>query len=172
MTPDYKTNIEIERKYIIKMPNFPQILTQEKYTKSYILQIYLTSRKGETHRIRRRSYSDRVEFYETTKTRIDAMSVTEIEGEISEEAFARLSHQIADGTKPINKTRHTFIYKGQIFEIDVYPEWQNSAIMETELKSREDRAEIPPFIEIIREVTGDKAYSNAQMSKSFPQEII
>ena len=99
------------------------------------------------------------------------MSVTEIEGKISEERFAELSSHIADGTKPVIKTRHTFLYKGKIFEIDVYPEWKSTAIMETELSDREECVEIPSFIEIIREVTGEKVYSNAAMSRIFPTEI-
>ena len=63
-------------------------------------------------------------------------------------------------------------YGGQLFEIDVYPAWKNTAIMETELDDREREVEIPTFIEIIREVTGYKAYSNASMSKSFPKEDV
>ena len=81
-----------------------------------------------------------------------------------------LSETILEGTSPINKTRHTFSYLGQLFEIDIYPQWQHSAIMETELSSREAAVSFPAFIEIIREVTGDKAYSNAGMSRSFPPE--
>ena len=46
----------------------------------------------------------------------------------------------------------------------------NTAIMETELDSREKQVKIPSFIEILREVTGDKAYSNAGMSRRFPEE--
>ncbi len=171
MTPEYKTNLEIERKYIIKMPDLNRLASRENYTKSDIIQIYLASKKGETHRIRRRAYPEKVSFFETRKIRIDEMSVTEIEGEISEKKYIELSHLIADGTRPVVKTRHTFIFKGQLFEIDVYPEWGSTAIMETELESREAEVEFPPFIEIIREVTGDKAYSNAAMSRSFPAEI-
>ena len=171
MMPEYKTNLEIERKYIIKMPNFDTLAAAENYTKSDITQIYLASEKGETHRIRRRAYSEKISFFETRKNRIDEMSVTEIEGEISEEKYTELSRLIADGTRPVIKTRHTFIYKGQLFEIDVYPEWVSTAIMETELESREEAVEFPSFIEIIREVTGDKAYSNAAMSRTFPAEI-
>lgn len=171
MNSDFKTNIEIERKYIIKMPNVALLSEQQEYTKSDILQIYLSSPKGETHRVRRRAYSDRIEYYETRKIRIDAMSVTELEGIISKESFDELSKSMDSATAPITKTRHTFLYKGQIFEIDVYPEWKTTAIMETELSSREEQVEFPPFIEIIREVTGEKEYSNAAMSKRFPTEI-
>ena len=42
--------------------------------------------------------------------------------------------------------------------------------MEIELEKREESVEIPDFIEIIRDVTGDKAYSNAAMARAFPTE--
>lgn len=172
MSTDAKVGLEIERKYIIRMPDISLLSNQPDYTRSEIVQIYITPSPGETHRIRRRSYPDRVQFVETRKIRIDRMSVTEIESEISEERFDELSRNIMDRTTPITKTRHTFLYAGQIFEIDVYPGWKSTAVMETELGSREEQAEIPAFIEIIREVTGDKTYSNASMSRSFPPEVI
>ena len=100
------------------------------------------------------------------------MSSIEEEGEISAIEYEGLLSLIKEGTRPILKKRHTFVYKQQVFEIDVYPEWQKSAIMETELPSREADPEIPEFIEILREVTGDKSYSNASMSRAFPAEII
>lgn len=165
-----KIAVEIERKYIIRMPSINEISQMYGYTKSDILQIYLPSDMGETHRIRRRVYSDRIKCTETRKIRIDKMSSTEIEGEISQSDFDLLAKNPLEGRTPIEKTRHTFIFKGQTFEIDIYPNWKNTAIMETELSDREKLVTFPSFIEIIREVTGNKAYSNAAMSKSFPDE--
>ena len=172
MSQEAKIGVEIERKYIIRMPDISVLKTQPEYTVSDITQIYVTPVDCDTHRVRRRAYPDRVLFVETRKTRIDSISVTEIEGEISETRFNELRDSILDGSSPVIKTRHTFLYEGQIFEIDIYPQWKNTAIMETELKDREERAKIPEFIEILREVTGIKEYSNASMSMSFPKEIV
>ena len=162
--------VEIERKYIIRMPDFSIIKDIPGSTESEILQIYLPSEKGETRRVRRRVYKDKVICYETKKLRIDGMSCTEIEREITGSEFEILAQNIKEGTNPIHKTRYTFDYEGQIFEIDVYPQWRFTAIMETELESRETEVEIPSFINIKREVTGDKSYSNAAMAREFPKE--
>ncbi len=167
-----KIGLEIERKYIIEMPDVSVLSQQPEYTVSGILQIYIQGAIGETHRVRRRDFSDRVVCTETRKIRIDKISSTEIEGEISIEEFDRLALTILDGTQPINKLRYTFIYEGQIFEIDVYPQWKNTAIMETELDDPKKEVKIPSFINIVREVTGNKAYSNAGMSRRFPKEDI
>lgn len=167
-----KIGIEIEKKYIIEMPDISLLMKNGEYTVSQITQIYLPSEKGETRRIRRRKYQDRAEYTETRKIRIDKMSATEIEREITEKDFLELSCMPLENTSPIVKTRHTFRYMNQTFEIDVYPSWEKSCIMETELEDRESIVEFPDFINIIKEVTGDKAYTNASMSRHFPKEEI
>lgn len=164
--------VEIERKYVIKMPDLSLLKEKDGYSESKILQIYLTADAGVTHRIRKRSFAGFDSYTENKKTRIDAMSSYEEENEISEAEFAALSEKIKDGTNPILKTRYTFLFCGITFEIDVYPNWKRSAIMETELESREVSAQMPDFIEIISEVTGERKYSNASMAHAFPEELI
>lgn len=163
-------NIEIERKYIIKLPDLSILRAQMGYTESDIVQIYLSSESGITHRIRSRRYGDKTVYTETKKTRIDKMSVYEDEREISEKEFSVLSKSIDTATKPIVKKRVTFDYLGTTVEIDIYPDWQSCAILETELASRDVSVALPEYIEIVKEVTGDYRYSNAAMAKSFPEE--
>ena len=170
MSSDTKIGVEIEKKYIIEKPSFDILAAMPSYTVSDILQIYLTSERGQTRRIRRRSYKDKIHFYETTKIRIDRISSTEMEREISEAEFLRLSELMRKDSHPIHKTRHTFIYKEQLFEIDIYPQWRSTAILETELETRDTTVEFPPFIKVVRDLTGNKNYSNASMAKKFPDE--
>lgn len=163
-------HIETERKYIIKLPNFDLLKREAKYTSSDITQTYLNSDVGVTHRVRARVYTDKTVYTETQKTRISPMSSVEEEREISEWEYEALAKNIKPGTRPVKKTRHTFVYSGQLFEIDVYPSWKCTAIMETELDSPDKIVKMPPFIRIVREVTGNKSYSNASMSCVFPKE--
>ncbi len=100
------------------------------------------------------------------------MSVIEDEAEISAEEYAELKEKIDTATRPLYKARHTFRYGEQLFEVDIYPEWENTAIMEAELPSRDTELFLPPFIKVVREVTGVKGYSNAAMSRSFPSEHV
>ena len=167
-----ESNLEIERKYVIEKPQIDKMRECGAYTSSEIVQIYLDSEAGVTRRVRSRAYSDgRVQYFETEKERVDEMSSIERECEITKAEFDNFSLQIAAKTRPITKTRHTFDYLGQTFEIDVYPEWECTCIMETELPSRDTEVKMPSFIRIIAEVTGDKRYSNAAMSRSFPEEL-
>ena len=141
-------SVEIERKYVIEKPEEELLLAMPGYEKSDILQIYLESAPGETHRIRARCYGEKTVYTETVKRRIDKISAYEDEAEISYFEFSELEKRIAKGSKALVKTRHSFSYCGKTVEIDVYPEWGSSAIMEIELSARDEAVEIPDFIRI------------------------
>ncbi len=163
-------SVEIERKYIIRMPGREMLLCMEEYTESEITQIYIESDDRITHRVRSRVFGDNIQYTETRKIRIDKMSAFEDERTISSEEFYGLAEKMKKNTRPVIKKRCTFIFESQLFEIDIYPEWKNTAILETELKSREEKVNFPDFIEIIEDVTGDGRYSNASMASLFPEE--
>ncbi len=163
-------NTEIERKFIIKKPSIDTIASMESYSESEILQIYIEDEKL-THRVRKRVYKNGAcEYTENTKSRINAMSAVECENEITCELFDELSKNMEKGARPLLKIRRTFAYLDKIFEIDEYPEWKNTCIMEVELMSEEEKTEFPPFIEVMREVTGERAYSNHSMAHIMPKE--
>ena len=162
--------VEIERKYIIAMPSVDSLSACPDYTKTEIEQIYLSGDARVTHRIRKRCYPDRTVYTETKKIRLDKMSADEREREITGEEYQCLKKDMKPDTRPIKKTRHSFTYGDITAEIDIYPEWERCAIMETELKSREENPALPPFIRILREVTGEWEYSNAGMAHAFPSE--
>ena len=162
--------IEIERKYIIHMPDVESLSAFRAYTKSQITQTYLRTDDGSTLRVRRREYADRTVLTETRKIRIDRISVREIEREISPEEYEELLCLAREDAAPLTKTRYTFEYMGHTVEIDVYPQWQSFAIMEVELESADEEIEFPNLIRIFTEVTGERAYSNAAMAERFPPE--
>ncbi len=162
--------LETERKYLIRKPNFQLLSGLDGYTVSDIEQIYLDEKDGLTRRVRMIKYADRVEYTENTKRRISKMTCIENEVEITKERYLELKSEIASDCSPLYKRRHTFYYLGQTLEIDEYPSFLHSAILEIELKSEDTIPAFPEFIEIISEVTGDKKYSNHSMAKSFPDE--
>ena len=166
------SHIETERKYIISMPSVRVLCSLPEYTHSAIEQIYLESPIGITHRIRRREYEDRVEYTETKKIRVSAISAIEDEREITEDEYNALRRKIKVGTRPIIKSRHTLVVESQLYEIDIYPEWKNSAILEIELSDEGNTVKFPEFIKIIKEVSGLREYSNAAMSRTFPEETV
>lgn len=164
--------LEIERKYVILIPDVRTLEKYPDYTSTDIVQTYLKSQAGITHRVRKRTYQSGAVYTETKKVRVDKISSEEKEREITEEEYVELLKKSDTGRVPIVKTRHSFTYLGQLFEIDIYPQWRHSCILETELKSRDTAVEFPPEVRAIAEVSGDKRFSNAQMAREFPRELI
>ena len=162
---------ETERKFVIKKPSEELLSSHPGFTVSYITQTYLLSDLGVTHRVRRRVFSEIAVYTECKKQRISATTCIEDEREIDSFEYEELLNLRDPGARTIEKKRITFRYGKQLFEVDVYPEWQNSCIMEVELPSEDESVDFPPFITVIKEVTGDKRYSNAGMARAFPEEI-
>lgn len=163
--------IETERKYLIEYPDTEVLIKQPGCTVGEITQIYLISNDGETRRVRKTVSGETTVYHSNTKKRISPMSCIEDESVISKAAFD--NHVALERDNALNiiyKTRYTFDYLGQRFEIDVYPFWSRSAICETELDDECKRAVFPPFLQVIREVTGDKRYSNRAMARELPPE--
>ena len=166
------SHIETERKYIVQKPDADVLCRFDDYTESDIIQIYLDDAE-KTHRIRRREYTGgKVEYTENTKLRISGMSSVEEERTISAEEYYRLTRNIESGASPLHKVRRTVRYCGLIFEFDYYDKWEHSCIMEVELPSEAEEIKMPPFVRVLRDVTGIKPYSNHSMAHSFPKEIV
>lgn len=166
------SDVEIERKFIIELPDVEKMREMSGYTFYDITQVYMRAECGISHRIRKRVGESGIVYIETKKRRIDEMSAFEDEAVITEERYLELYSLRDESLRVIIKRRHTFEFLGQLFEIDVYPEWRHSCIMETELKSREELPHIPDFIKVVRDVTGIRDYSNHSMARSFPKEIV
>ena len=104
-------------------------------------------------------------YYETIKWNVTGMKRVEIEQRLSEEEYLQLLVS-ADAIKhQIRKERYCFTYENQYFEIDIYPFWKDQAILEIELNDDNEQIRFPEELEIIREVTDDKAYKNAALAE-------
>lgn len=162
--------IETERKYIIRIPDIATLRRCERYSASRIEQIYLLSDPGKTRRIRRRLTRGRTVYTETTKIRISPMSCFEQEHRISEQRYQQLKALRDPARVTVRKVRHTFYVGRQMFEIDIYPFRRNSCVLETEIPDESTVVTLPPFLQVIREVTGDRRYSNAALACAVPED--
>lgn len=68
----------------------------------------------------------------------------------------------------IKKERYCFVYNNLYFELDVYPFWDNYAILEIELTTEKRKVDFPPFISIVKEVTSDSRFKEHSLSKKIP----
>lgn len=156
-------DIEQEMKYLIEYPNL-DLLSKYMPVEAEIEQVYLKSDIG-SHRIRKRSINGTDTFFETIKIRITETLCTEIENIISVDEYNKLLSLAKTDRDPIIKKRYCFLYKGQYFEMDVFPFWNDKALLELEIRSDDQKIEIPPEINVIKDVSNDSRYKNNSLAK-------
>ena len=164
---------EIELKYLIRYPDAALLQAQPGCEVWQIVQTYLKDGEGgQTRRVRRIAVDGRVEYYRTFKRHLSALSSEEDEGRIDEAAYERYLLERDGSRAPVRKTRYRVPFRGHVLEFDVYPFWKDRAIMEIELEREDEVPQIPDYVGIIRDVTGEKAYKNRQLAKRVPMEEI
>ena len=148
--------IEEERKYVVEVTGpLPESIESE------IVQTYLVADPDCEIRLRRRSWHGETVNVHKTKKRISANEVLETERQVSNALYESLLQQADPYRSTIRKTRRSFIWRGQYFELDTYHEpVDNLVILETKGIAEQESVNFPPFLRIVKEVTGDKDYYN------------
>jgi len=154
--------VEIERKFLIKRPTDDEIEIH-KCVKSQIVQTYLKRVDPEVERrVRQRGIDGEFSYYYTEKKVKTACSRDEVERKITKDEYLTY---LTEGIATVRKDRYCFFYENQYFELDIYPMWEDEAILEIELTDENANIQIPDWITVIKEVTGDKQYTNANLAR-------
>lgn len=164
--------LEIERKFLIYYPNIKELENMPNCTKVDITQTYLKSDSDTERRVRARGIDGDYLYYLTEKRKISNLKRIETERKLTQDEYISLLMESDNKLHTIHKTRYCLSENNQYFEIDIYPEWDNQAIMEIELSSEDETIKTPEFIKIIKEVTDDEAYKNYQMAKEMPKQLV
>ena len=157
---------EIERKFLIDYPDIAWLESLPNCEKVEILQTYLNSAPGDETRVRQRGKDGHYMYIKTTKKNVSAVKRIEIEQRLSKDEYLRLLMDADTNMHPLRKTRYCLTYKNQYFEIDVYPFSTTKAILEIELNDENTPIEFPPELNILREVTDDRRFRNAELAKT------
>ena len=161
-------HFEIERKFIIRRP--ARSYLEEFGSSTEIVQTYLLGEPGESTRVRKRWKGNNFSYTLTIKSRVNAMRQIERERDLTEVEYEELLKRTDPACHPIQKERWVVEYRGQSFEIDLFPFWENQAYLELELSDESQEIDFPPELEIIREVTGDFRYTNHALAREIPEE--
>ena len=138
---------------------------------NYMIQTYLAAKPDGTEvRVRQRGQDGNFICYKTEKRRISDMTNVEIDSRINIQEYVSLLAEADPSRRPVHKTRYCLTENNRYYEIDIYPEWKKQAILEIELRSEDEEVVLPEGIRVIREVTGDRTYSNYEMAKQMPEE--
>ena len=160
---------EIERKYLIE---YPDINMLDKYadSKSEIAQTYLKTDNGLTSRVRKRTTDGVTKYIFTEKKRITDVKCIENEREIGSEEYEKLLKLSDPERRTVEKMRYCIPFNGRVVEVDVYPFWNDRAIAEVEMEDENEEVVLPDFINVIRDVTAEKAYKNYAIAKEIPTD--
>ena len=156
---------EIERKFLIEYPDLEWLESNPLCHRVDIDQTYLKSDPSEEIRVRRRGENGNYIYYETHKRSLNGMKRMSTETRLSKSEYRRLLKNADPNRRTIHKKRYCLTYDTQYFEIDVYPFWDDQAILEIELRDEDTEIRFPENIHVIREVTDDPAFKNAALAK-------
>ena len=105
-----------------------------------------------------------------SKKHITNIRRIEDEKEISRSEYESLLSEADPDKRSIIKTRYRIPYEGNMLEIDIYSFWDDRATLEIELESEDARYVIPPWINVIKEVTEDPRYTNSSLAGMLARE--
>ena len=88
---------------------------------------------------------------------------------LTEKQYYKLLNDESAQKCKIRKDRYCLTYKGQYFEIDIFPFWDDRAFIEIELKSEDEEIEFPYFLTMIKEVSDDSRYTNFALAKKMAE---
>jgi len=160
--------LEIERKFLLdscfSIKDIPV-----PYQKISIEQCYLMTGKAREARIRKRGQRGSFVYYLTHKEPMDKPGIRiETEERITVEEYDALRRLRDRQKRIIRKNRFCFIWQNQYFELDVFKNLLDRALLEVEATEENQEVSLPPFLPIIKEVTGDINFSNYQIASKNP----
>lgn len=168
------TKLEIERKFLVRFPKSWSALAElfdGIHDVKRISQTYLKPEPGEqAARVRKTvegltGDTDTVYHFNQKKPTGDTGTHEETEHEISEKQYQNYLKQANPTKCEVQKTRFVFDWHDQRFELDLFKgHLKGLAIMEIELEDKDETVELPPFIDVIKEVTEDKRFSNFSLA--------
>jgi len=157
--------LEIENKYLVKKPDlrrFPRSATAVSITQQYLF----SGEPRAEERIRKRGQNGYAIYFHTIKKPYKRGQRLETERQISERDFLRLLDKTDSNFCVIEKERTCFTWRNQYFEFDSFKQPDPGLyLLEIELTEENDQVEIPPFIEVIKDVTDDPEYSNKEIAR-------
>lgn len=167
--------LETEDKYLVRA----DLASLDKTAaRSLIIQDYLGATGNEPPaRLRKRTSSDGyVMHFETRKGAMVGRSRTENERVIDKNRYDQLLKSRDPNTATIVKERFCFLHAGRFFELDRFCEPVSGlTFLEIERLPHEskDSIKLPPFVQVIADVSEDPRYSNHQIAvnRSVPSVV-
>ncbi len=153
---------EEERKYVVEITG----ALPDDCIESEIIQTYLKGYPDAEERIRKRCWGRKQVFVHTTKKQTTANEELVTERQINQNLYEMMLPLADPERYTIHKMRRSFIWKGQYFEVDTYLEQLEGLVMlETKGIVKGEPVKFPPFLQPVKDVTGNQDYYNYNLAK-------
>lgn len=152
--------LENERKFMVEVTgDIPNAIESE------IIQTYLTSEPGTVVRLRKRMMQGKYVYLQSTTKTISETERIETERNISYNQYVSML-ALADPTRQsIHKIRKSFIWEGQYYELDQFIDPDPGfSVLEMDAIAFDEETKFPPFIKVIKDVTGIPRYYNINLA--------
>ena len=101
----------------------------------------------------------------TNKKKVSGSEEIVTERQVSNALYESLLQQADPYRQTIRKLRKSFIWKGQFFELDTYHgHLEGLVILETKGIANHEDVKFPPFLKVIKDITGDMEYYNYNLA--------
>ncbi len=158
--------LEAERKFLVG--NFSVSQLPSHAVPCDIVQTYLVGVSGKTERVRARGQNNYWVYSHTVKEYVAAGVSVERERILTRSEYDNYLIRRDYRRVDIHKTRHCFVYDGHYCELDVFHTGRRPSEVHLEIEvarsDMETSIDLPPFLQIEREITHEKGFSNFDMS--------
>lgn len=156
--------LEIERWFLLPLDTDPRHFPVST-TFVDIHQRYLAKTKlGFRRRVRTRIHRGHRLYVYTEKKKVRPSVRVQKERLIGEREYEQLLREADTGRREVAKRRFSFVWHNQYFQLDVIFSPMRLVKLEAELTEEQQKLDLPPFIRVLREVTGDDRYSNSSIA--------
>ncbi len=153
--------IRTERKYLVEVVGeIPNAVESDIY------QTYLKSDGKDEIRLRKRGQDGSFIYLYAIKRQISETESIETERQIRPVEYLSLLREADESKQTIYKKRQCFVWEEQYFEVDTFLS-PNLGIHLLEIEGVEKHDEIvfPPFINVIKDITGDRSYFTSKLAE-------
>lgn len=153
-----------KKKYLIKYPDIQTLEKMDNVEKIEMYQTYLNCTDDEKIQICKRGLNGDYVYYQT-RVRIQNGQLLQVEKRLTKNDYEEKLLNADPTRKQIYRTRYCFVENNDFIEIDVYPFWNDKAILNIELNSKNEDINLPSFVEVIEDITNNNAYLNSELAK-------
>ena len=155
---------DVKKKYLIEFPDISSLEKIDNVQKVEVNQTYLKCDSDEKIQIRQRGLNGDYIYYQT-RVRIQNGQLLQVEKRLTKAEYDEKLNQADPTRKQLHRTRYCLTQNNQYIEIDIYPFWNDKAILNVELPDVDSKVQLPEFVKVIEEITNRKEYLNSELSK-------